>query len=146
MRRPAGRPGRKLRVGLVVVLTLGLLGIMGPADAQPRALTITKIKHVTRGSGVGAAAKADLKIVVKLELESPRVEPRCIKKVPIKIQKKTENGWKKVGKTRTNRKGKATEFVPDKPGKYRAIAPRVFVRNGNFECWKAKSDKVRHRH
>jgi hypothetical protein len=72
----------------------------------------------------------------------------CVAGVPVKIQRKKKGGgWKNVGSTTTNDAGKYRRAIKDKPGKYRALAPRVVLDEATGEvCLKARSPRVRHRH
>jgi hypothetical protein len=64
----------------------------------------------------------------------------CVATVPVKIQRKTKSGWKNAGTTTTNDTGAYTKKVKSKPGKYRALAPKVSLGDPVTDtCLKAKS-------
>jgi IPT/TIG domain len=64
----------------------------------------------------------------------------CTASVPVKIQRKKKGGgWKNAGTTTTTATGSYSTKVKSKPGKYRALAPKVSLNNGVDLCVKAKS-------
>jgi IPT/TIG domain len=70
----------------------------------------------------------------------------CMAGVPVKIQRKKKGGgWKNVGSTTTNDAGKYKRSIKDKPGKYRALAPKVTLADDSV-CAKDVSPRVRHTH
>jgi hypothetical protein len=73
------------------------------------------------------------------------VESQCFVGVPVKLQRKRPGiGWRNVGGDLTNIEGRYREIVRDRPGRYRAVAPRLEVPKGT--CLRAVSNRVRHRH
>jgi hypothetical protein len=69
----------------------------------------------------------------------------CAASVPVKIQRrKAGGGWKTVRFTTTSSTGSYRKRIPDRLGKYRAVAPAV-LENGEV-CFKAVSPRVRHHH
>jgi len=58
----------------------------------------------------------------------------CVASVPVKIQRKTSAGWKNVGSTTTDASGSYKKKIKDKPGKYRARAPKVTLNAGADIC------------
>jgi uncharacterized repeat protein (TIGR01451 family) len=78
-------------------------------------------------------------------------EPKCKRRVPVKVQKKITQGrkkgdWvtKKAGKTRKN--GTYRFKMGDKEGKYRAVARRIVRRRAGVVCAKAVSRVLKHEH
>jgi hypothetical protein len=70
----------------------------------------------------------------------------CMAGVPVKIQRKKKGGgWKNVGSTTTNDAGKYKRSIKDKPGKYRALAPKVTLEDDTV-CAKDVSPRVKHSH
>jgi len=65
----------------------------------------------------------------------------CAQSVPVKIQRKVSGEWKTVGTGFTTSSGSYAIHVPDKPGKYRAIAKKATLSSGDV-CRKARSDLV----
>ena len=63
----------------------------------------------------------------------------CTASVPVKIQRKTSGGWKNVGGTTTDASGSYKKKIKDKPGKYRAKAPKVTLNAGADICSAATS-------
>jgi len=66
----------------------------------------------------------------------------CVAAVPVKIQRKTNSGWKTVGKATTTDAGKYTKKVKNPKGKqkFRALAPKVSLGDPVTDvCSKAKS-------
>ena len=63
----------------------------------------------------------------------------CTASVPVKIQRKSSGGWKNAGTTTTTATGSYSKKTKGKPGKYRAIAPKVALNNGVDVCLKDKS-------
>ena len=66
----------------------------------------------------------------------------CVAAVPVKIQRRTNSGWKTVGKTTTTDSGSYTKKVKNPKGKqkFRALAPKVSLGDPVTDvCTKAKS-------
>jgi hypothetical protein len=63
----------------------------------------------------------------------------CTASVPVKIQRKSNGNWKNAGTTTTTATGSYSKKTQGKPGKYRAIAPKVALNNGVDVCLKDKS-------
>jgi len=70
----------------------------------------------------------------------------CVASVPVKIQRKTSSGWKSVGSTTTDASGSYKKKIKDKPGKYRAKAPKVSLNNGVDVCLGDTSPARKHTH
>jgi hypothetical protein len=54
----------------------------------------------------------------------------CAASVPVKIQRRVAGGWETVRTTTTSPTGSYKRRIPDKPGRYRATAPKIFVSYG----------------
>jgi hypothetical protein len=54
----------------------------------------------------------------------------CTASVPVKIQRKSNGNWKNAGTTTTTATGSYSKKTKGKPGKYRALAPKVALNNG----------------
>jgi hypothetical protein len=63
----------------------------------------------------------------------------CEASVPVKIQRKTNSGWKNVGSTTTTASGSYSKRIKDKAGKYRARAKKITLNAGVDICKKATS-------
>jgi IPT/TIG domain len=63
----------------------------------------------------------------------------CASSVPVKIQRRVSGAWKNVGSTTTSASGSYKKKVKDKPGKYRAKAPKVALNAGVDVCKVATS-------
>jgi hypothetical protein len=70
----------------------------------------------------------------------------CATGVPVKIQRKTNSGWKNVGSATTTASGSYSKKVKDKTGKYRAQAKKVTLNTGADVCKKATSPVRKHKH
>jgi hypothetical protein len=91
-----------------------------------RAITL-KLKKSGKASGVVSST------------EDPPFDT-CVAAVPVKIQRKAKGGgWKNAGTTTTTDTGSYTKKVKGKPGKYRALAPKVAGTTAADDCLKAKS-------
>jgi Tol biopolymer transport system component len=64
----------------------------------------------------------------------------------VRVQKITEQGWRKVDLVRVGTDGRFRAELPDRAGLYRAVADRHFAPYGTYECLRAVSEIVRHRH
>jgi hypothetical protein len=71
----------------------------------------------------------------------------CAASVPVKIQRRVAGGWKTVGTTTTSPTGSYRRRIPDKAGRYRAKAPKIFLSYGFVppSCLRAISPTVRTR-
>jgi hypothetical protein len=70
----------------------------------------------------------------------------CATGVPVKIQRKTNSGWKNVGSATTTASGSYSKKVKDKTGKYRAQAKKITLNTGADVCKKATSPVRTHKH
>jgi hypothetical protein len=69
----------------------------------------------------------------------------CVASVPVKIQRRRAGGgWRTVGSTTTTDTGAYKKRVKDRPGKYRALAPKVTV--NDEDCLRDVSPVRRHTH
>ncbi|HEY3212032.1 MAG TPA: IPT/TIG domain-containing protein [Actinomycetota bacterium] len=69
----------------------------------------------------------------------------CAASVPVKIQRRVAGGWETVRTTTTIPTGSYRRRIPDKAGRYRAKAPKIFVSYGLVppSCLRAISPTVR---
>jgi IPT/TIG domain len=70
----------------------------------------------------------------------------CAASVPVKIQRRVSGNWKSVGSTTTDASGSYSKKIKDKPGKYRAKAPKVTLNNGVDICSGDTSPARTHKH
>jgi hypothetical protein len=70
----------------------------------------------------------------------------CAASVPVKIQRRVSGNWKSVGSTTTTASGSYSKKIKDKPGKYRAKAPKVTLNNNADICSGDKSPARTHKH
>jgi IPT/TIG domain-containing protein len=70
----------------------------------------------------------------------------CAASVPVKIQRRVSGNWKSVGSTTTDASGSYSKKIKDKPGKYRAKAPKVTLNAGVDICSADKSPARTHKH
>jgi hypothetical protein len=71
----------------------------------------------------------------------------CAARVTVKIQRRVVGEWKTVRTTTTRPTGSYRGRIPDKAGRYRATAPKIFVSYGYVppSCLRAISPTVRTR-
>jgi IPT/TIG domain len=71
----------------------------------------------------------------------------CAAIVPVKIQRRVAGGWETVRTTTTSPTGSYMRRIPDKAGRYRAAAPKIFLSYGFVppSCLRAISLTVRTR-
>lgn len=62
----------------------------------------------------------------------------CFDDVAVRLQRRTDDGWKGVGRTRTDPQGAYRATLPDRPGRYRAVAPAFAPAEGH-RCLKGVS-------
>ena len=71
----------------------------------------------------------------------------CVDSVPVRIQRRARGGWRTVETTTTTSNGRYSERLRDRPGRYRAIAPRVALDTEEGDvCLRDVSPRRRHRH
>jgi hypothetical protein len=64
----------------------------------------------------------------------------CYQNVPVRIQRRVGGIWRTIDSTVTDNTGFFRERIPDRAGKYRAVAPRLAV--SNDVCRRAVSSVV----
>lgn len=113
---------------------------------------------VTNANGTGTSA-TDFTVtgavhdrIVKLTLRRHlvargRVSPPdgfagCYQEVRVRIQRRVSGTWRAVKATTTNAKGVYRVRIPDRPGRYGAVVPKLVV--GDDVCRRARSPVVRH--
>jgi IPT/TIG domain len=95
-------------------------------EGHPRAITF-KLKKSGKASGVVSST------------EDPAFTD-CVSAVPVKIQKKKKGGgWKTKANATTSDTGSYSAKIKGKPGKYRALAPKIAGTTAADDCLKAKS-------
>jgi len=94
------------------------------------------VKHLrTISLSLGGSLRASGAIVVTDGTSA------CGQLVPVKIQRRTADGWKTVGSGFTTASSSYAIHVPDKDGKYRTIAIRSVLDSGDI-CARARSSVV----
>jgi hypothetical protein len=68
----------------------------------------------------------------------------CAASVPVKVQRRVSGRWITVRRTTTSSSGFYRKRIPDRPGKYRARAPRVTLNFFADICLRATSPLRRH--
>jgi IPT/TIG domain len=98
---------------------------------HPRAITLNLVRHlVARGTVTATDGFA-----------------ACTSGVTVKIQRRRADGtWRTVETDQTNDVGGYRERIPDRVGRYRAVAVRVSLNAGADLCARDRSPTVRHRH
>lgn len=71
-------------------------------------------------------------------------EEVCRSRVPVDIERKNSERWVVVGSTTTGADGDFELKIPDRSGRYRAVAPEAVF--PEMTCTGATSQQVRHRH
>jgi hypothetical protein len=102
------------------------------AAGHPRSITLALKKHLVAKGKVTST-------------EDPAFT-ECAAGVPVKIQRRKSGHWKNVGSTTTSDTGAYKVKIKDKPGKYRAKAPKVDVGEPAETCAPAKSATRKHSH
>ena len=83
---------------------------------------------------------ASLRAARSLASEGQTPFTDCVAAVPVKIQRKGKGGgWKNAGTATTTDTGAYVKKTKGKPGKYRALAPKVAGTTSADDCLKAKS-------
>jgi hypothetical protein len=114
----------------------------------PTGATTGKIRVTVGGGTVASAADFVVSVVhsrsVTLKLAKHLVAKghvsvadgftACASSVPVKIQRRVSGAWKNVGSTTTSASGSYKKKIKDKPGKYRAKAPKVTLNAGVDIC------------
>jgi hypothetical protein len=103
-----------------------------PTGGHPRSITLALKKHLVAKGKVTST-------------EDPAFT-ECAAGVPVKIQRRKSGHWKNVGSTTTSDTGAYKVKIKDKPGKYRAKAPKVDVGEPAETCAPAKSATRKHSH
>jgi hypothetical protein len=94
---------------------------------QPRSVTLRLRKHLVARGMVSLTTEGEDSTV-------------CMASVPVKIQRRVSGHWKTVGSTTTNDIGAYNKRIKDKPGRYRARAPMIFLVEPVFQtCVRALS-------
>jgi hypothetical protein len=98
---------------------------------HPRAITLNLVRHlVARGTVTATDGFA-----------------ACTSGVTVKIQRRRADGtWRTVETDQTNDIGGYRERIPDRVGRYRAVAVRESLNAGADLCARDRSPTVRHRH
>jgi hypothetical protein len=100
------------------------------SKTHPRTVTLSLKKHL-RAKGVVSVGDGFT---------------ACTASVPVKIQRRVSGNWKSVGSTTTDASGSYSKKIKDKPGKYRAKAPKVALNNGVDVCLGDTSPTRKHTH
>jgi hypothetical protein len=84
-------------------------------------------------------------LIAKGRVSSSDDTAACTDSVQVKIQRKKKGGgWKTLKITTTDTVGKYAKKIKNKSGKYRSLAPKLTLENGEV-CLKAVSNKVKYR-
>jgi hypothetical protein len=71
----------------------------------------------------------------------------CVASVPVKVQRRVSGRWRTVRTTTTSTTGSYRRRIPDRPGRYRAVASRVSLGDPETDlCFRAVSPRRRHTH
>jgi hypothetical protein len=69
----------------------------------------------------------------------------CVASVRVKVQRRVSGRWRTVRTTTTSSTGSFRRRIPDRPGRYRALAPPVSVGDPETDlCFRAVSPVRRH--
>jgi IPT/TIG domain len=122
----------------------------------PTGATTGKIRVTVGGGTVASAADFVVSVVharsITLKLVKHLVAKgkvsvgdgftACAASVPVKIQRRVSGNWKNVASTTTSATGAYKRKIKDKPGKYRAKAPKV-VQGGGANICKGDTSPVK---
>jgi hypothetical protein len=130
-----------------LVVTAPVDGITGPIQVNtPGGNPMTAEDFVyggaTHSRTVTLALKKHLRAKGTVSVDDGFTD--CAAGVPVKIQRKTSSGWKTVKSTTTSDTGAYSVKIKDKPGKYRARAPKVELAADT--CLAATSPIRKHKH
>jgi hypothetical protein len=115
---------RRLTLSAIVAATLAL---PLPAQAGSYQLTLNLSHHLHAGGRLQGTG-------------NPAPPPFCEMTRTIKVQRRSAGHWNTVATDETNNRGRYGVDLPDRPGLYRAKAPR------ESGCQKVVSDTERHEH
>jgi hypothetical protein len=72
----------------------------------------------------------------------------CIEAQPVRIQRRVDGDWETVAEEATNARGRYRDVVLDKPGRYRVVAPRTTLHDGETDllhvCRRSEIRKSHH--
>jgi hypothetical protein len=122
--------------------TTGKISVTTPGGTATSAANFTVSKTHSRSVTLGLKKH----LVAKGAVSVGDGFTACAASVPVKIQRKTSSGWKNVGSTTTDASGSYKKKIKDKPGKYRAKAPKVALNNGVDVCLGDTSPARKHTH
>jgi IPT/TIG domain len=98
---------------------------------HPRSVTLSLRKHLVARGRVSST-------------EDPAFTA-CVASVPVKVQRRVSGRWRTVRTTTTSSTGFYRRRIPDRPGRYRAVAPRVSPGDPETDlCFRAVSRVRRH--
>ena len=101
-----------------------------PVD-HARSMTLSLRKHLVARGRVSS-------------IEDPAFTD-CVASVPVKVQRRVSGRWRTVRTTTTSSTGSFRRRIPDRPGRYRALAPPVSLGDPETDlCFRAVSPVRRH--
>ncbi len=133
-------PGAPLAEGAHNWLIRAFDGAGNSADSVTRTFTVDLAGAHARN--IALTLKRHLKAKGKVTV--PDGFAACAQSVDVDIERKTKNGWRNVDSGATGSGGTFSVTLPDREGKYRALAPKATV--GADTCEAATSPGQRHRH
>ena len=133
----------RTRALIVAVLTVGVVGIPAPAQANfpdfildLLGVTDAELTFIVTGSyGTTPPLSA---------LQTDEAADDCESGAPVTLQRQVDGKWTNLKSAKTNDKGKAKIKVPNKSGKYRAKVKEYTTADG-WQCYKGTSNVVTHK-
>jgi hypothetical protein len=122
--------------------TAGLQGVFSTTSFLTPPPDCLEEGGTTHARSVSFKIKSTGKASGKVSSTEDPAFTECVAAVPVKIQRKTNSGWKTVGKTTTTDTGSYAKKVKNPKGKqkFRALAPKVSLGDPVTDtCTKAKS-------
>ncbi|HEX2056858.1 MAG TPA: DPP IV N-terminal domain-containing protein [Actinomycetota bacterium] len=84
-------------------------------------------------------------LVVRGQLDA--LFPPCVRHVPVGVLRRRDGEWAKIGDISTGRRGGFRLMLPDRPGRYRVVAPRLELEiDGDLHTCLKTYTVLRHRH
>lgn len=108
----------------------------GGADPEPQPETVDHKRSVS--------LQLRRSLVAKGRVSAEGDYARCFRNVAVRIQRKTSGNWKTVARATTGSDGTYKTKLRDRPGRYRAVAPRFSPEEGH-RCLKGVSPVRRNR-